>query len=134
MNRIEKARVLRAQFVKLRDLATDEIALQVPNLYPEWKENVDYVSNERVFYNEVLYKVLQNHTSQETWTPDVAYSLFAKVLIPDADVIPEWEQPGSTNPYMKGDKVMHNSKYWISIVDTNVWEPGVYGWEEYLNT
>lgn len=129
MNHIENAKVLRSQFLKLRELATDEVALQVPNLFPEWKQNVNYVTNERVLYNEVLYKVLQNHTSQADWTPADAPSLFAKVLIPDADVIPEWEQPDSTNPYMVGDKVTHNEKTWISTVDKNVWEPGVYGWE-----
>ena len=59
-----------------------------------------------------------------------APSLFAKVLIPDTDTIPEWEQPDSTNPYAKGDKVTHNGKTWISTADGNVWEPGVYGWEE----
>lgn len=70
------------------------------------------------------------NTSQETWTPPYASSLFAKVLIPDTDTIPEWEQPESTNPYAKGDKVTHNGKTWQSITDNNVWEPGVYGWEE----
>lgn len=69
-------------------------------------------------------------TSQEAWTPPDAPSLFAKVLIPDTDTIPEWEQPDSTNPYAKGDKVTHNGKTWISTADGNVWEPGVYGWEE----
>ena len=44
--------------------------------------------------------------------------------------VPEWEQPDSTNPYAKGDKVTHNGKTWISTADGNVWEPGVYGWEE----
>ena len=42
-------------------------------------------------------------------------------------MIPEWEQPESTNPYMKGDKVKHNDKTWVSDIDNNVWEPGVYG-------
>ena len=46
----------------------------------------------------------------------------------DPEVIPEWEQPDSTNPYMMGDKVTHNEKTWESTVDNNVWEPGVYGW------
>ena len=77
-------------FVKLRGLATDEMSLQVPNLYPAWKVGVDYVSGERVLFNEILYKVLLNHTSQEDWNPEVAPSLFAKVLIPDANVTPEW--------------------------------------------
>ena len=39
------------------------------------------------------------------------------------------EQPDSTNPYSKGDKVTHNGKMWVSTIDNNVWEPGVYGWE-----
>ena len=28
----------------------------------------------------------------------------------------------------KGDKVTHNGLRWISAADSNVWEPGVYGW------
>ena len=78
----------------------------------------------------MLYKCLQDHTVQVDWTPTAASSLWAKVLIPDPDVIPEWEQPDSTNPYMKGDKVTHNGKTWVSDIDNNVWTPGVYGWTE----
>jgi hypothetical protein len=117
-------------FVKLRGLATDDMALQVPNLYPAWKSEVNYEINDRVLYNNTLYKVLQSHISQETWTPIDAPSLFAKVLIPDENVIPEWEQPDSTNPYMMGDKVTYEGKIWVSIVDNNVWQPSVFGWEE----
>lgn len=92
--------------------------------------NREYVVGKRLEYNGTIYKVLQAHTSQETWTPPDAPSLFAKVLIPDSSTVPEWEQPDSTNPYAKGDKVTHNGKTWISTADGNVWEPGVYGWEE----
>jgi hypothetical protein len=130
MSIISEARDIRAQFVKLRAMATDEMSLQVPNLYPVWKSNTNYVIDERVLYNEVLYKVLQAHVSQDGWTPDVAAGLFAKILIPDENVIPQWEQPDSTNPYMTSDKVVYNGNTWISIVDNNVWEPGTYGWIE----
>ena len=42
---------------------------------------------------------------------------------------PEWRQPtGVTDAYTKGYKVSHNGEHWISDVDDNVWEPGVYGW------
>lgn len=116
--------------VKLRGLASDEQALEVKALYPTWREECTYALGDRVVYNNVLYKVLQAHTSQTDWAPDSAHSLFAKVLIPDVNVIPAWEQPESTNPYMKGDKVSHNGKTWTSTIDNNVWEPGVYGWEE----
>lgn len=125
----QEAKAFIEAFVKLRRLATDEVSLQVPNLYPTWRENVTYALNDRVLYNDTLYKVLQAHTAQLDWTPDVAVSLFAKVLIPDEDIIPKWEQPDSTNPYMAGDKVSHNGKTWVSTINNNVWEPGVYGWE-----
>ena len=123
----DEARKFIEAFVKLRGLVTDDVSLQVPNLYPAWKVGVDYATGDRVLYEDVLYKVLQDHTSQETWNPVDAPSLFAQVLIPDENVVPEWKQPDSTNPYMKGDKVTHNGKTWTSTVDNNVWEPGTVG-------
>lgn len=117
--------------IKLRDSLNDEIALTAVEVYPHWRpEGEGYKVGQRIQYNGTLYKVLIDHTSQETWTPTDAPSLFTKVLIPDDNVIPEWEQPDSTNAYKAGDKVTHNGKTWISIVDNNVWEPGAYGWEE----
>lgn len=86
----------------------------------------------RVEYDGFLYTVLTTHISQEDWTPDVSPSLFARVLIPNDNIIPSWEQPGSTNAYVTGDKVEHNGKVWISDIDNNVWEPGIYGWTELI--
>ena len=120
-----KAREFINSLLKLRGFATDEQAIEAPAVYPEWKAEVAYTLDDRVLYNEVLYKVITAHTSQEDWTPDVSASLFAKVLIPDENVIPEWEQPDSTNAYMIGDKVIHNGKTWVSTVDNNVWAPDV---------
>lgn len=108
----------------------DTTALEAVTLYPEWKPDTEYAVDFRVRFNSVLYRCITAHTSQPTWTPDVSPSLFAKVLIEDPTVIPEWQQPDSTNPYMTGDKVTHNGKTWVSDVDNNVWEPGVYGWTE----
>lgn len=121
---------IRAMIELAASSLTDEEALEAPVLFPEWAVGKAYVVGKRVAYNKKLYKVLQAHTSQADWTPDVAVSLFAEVLIPDPGTIPEWVQPGSTNPYMKGDKVRHNGKVWVSDIDNNVWEPGVYGWSE----
>lgn len=109
---------------------TDEQALQVPSLYAEWSgDSRAYKTGIRLNYGSVLYKVLQDHTSQADWTPDVTPSLYAKVLIPDTDIIPEWEQPESTNGYSVGDKVTHNGVTYVSLVDNNTWEPGVTGTE-----
>lgn len=117
--------------VKLRNSLTDEVAFENKSVYPKWREDSEpYVVGQRVVYNDVLYKVLIDHTSQADWTPEVSPSLFAKVLIPDETKIYDWEQPDSTNPYMTGDKVLYEGKTWVSIVDNNVWAPGAYGWEE----
>ena len=131
MTLVELAQKLRGYIEKAATSLTDEEALDAIQLYPSWKNNHEYKEvGERVRYDGILYKVLQAHTSQSSWTPPEAPSLFAKVLIPDPDVIHEWEQPDSTNTYQKGDKVAHNGKIWICVADNNSWEPGVYGWEE----
>ena len=131
MTLVEKARELRALIEKAVQSLEDKDALECICLYEKWNGNgVQYEAGKRVQYENTLYTVLQAHTSQATWTPTNAPSLFAKVLIPDPTVIPEWEQPESTNPYAKGDKVAHNGKTWVSDIDGNVWEPGVYGWTE----
>lgn len=115
---------------KAADNLTDDDAAYAPMIFERWEPDKDYVVGKRLCHQDKLYKVLIAHTSQTTWTPDVSPSLFAEVLIPDPTVIPEWMQPSSTNPYMKGDKVRHNNKAWISTIDYNVYEPGVYGWDE----
>lgn len=131
MSYLVNAQKLRAEIDSAAALLTDEQAATVPRIYPAWSgASKAYVVGDRVKYAGALYKCLQAHTSQATWTPTDAPSLWAKVLIPDPSVIPDWEQPSSTNPYSKGDKVRHNGKIWTSDIDGNVWEPGVYGWTE----
>ena len=130
MGVIERARELRCQIEDNAGSMSDYMALQYTELFTAWSgDGVAYKAGDRVRYNDILYKVLQDHISQGGWFPDSASSLFAKVLIPDPGVVPEWEQPDSTNPYSKGDKVLHGGKTWESLVDGNVWEPGVTGTE-----
>lgn len=110
---------------------TDAQALTVKAIYPAYNpEGIQYAKDYKVTYNGELYKCLQAHTSQADWTPDNAPSLWAKVLAgQEGTGIGKWEQPDSTNPYMAGDRVTHNGKTWESLVDNNVWEPGVQGTE-----
>lgn len=128
MTRSEAIAFIRS-LVKMREIVTDEQAIEAPAVYPEWNEGMDYSLDDRILYNKILYRVVTAHASQTDWTPDVSPSLFAKVLIPNENDIPEWEQPDSTNPYMTGDKVLYNGEVYISTVDNNVWPPDVYGWE-----
>lgn len=129
---IEKLKAMRKQAEINAAGNTDAQALDVSTLYADWEtleEGYSLAVGDRVTYNDVLYNVITAHNVQSTWNPVDSPSLFAKVLIPDPEVIPEWEQPDSTNPYSKGDRVTHNEKTWESLVDNNVWEPGALGTE-----
>lgn len=125
-----QAEKYRKQMVSGAKDISDEDALSVPLLFDRWASGLQCVTGTRLYHNGKLWRVLMDHTSQDDWEPGLAPSLFAEVLIPDPEVIPEWVQPDSTNPYMKGDRVRHNGKVWVNTIDNNVWEPGVYGWDE----
>lgn len=129
MTLLELAQKLRPYIEKAAISLSDEDALEAVNLFPSWKPVKAYAKDERVTFEGTLYKCLQAHTSQDAWTPTAAQSLWAKVLIPDENVIPEWEQPDSTNPYMVGDKVMFEGQVYECTINNNVWAPNVYGWQ-----
>lgn len=112
----------------------DEVALVIPEVFPVWSGNsVEYKKDERVTYNGVLYKVITAHTSQSTWTPTDAPSLFVKVIVQEGEIL-DWEQPTAENAYKKGDKVRYNGKVYESLIDNNVWSPEGYpaGWREII--
>ena len=123
MSLIEEVREFRSFIEKMAESVDDETAKSHKDVFPLWKGGVEYKKDFRVRYNEVLYKVLQDHVSQLNWTPDTAVSLYVRVDDPTIEW-PEWIQPqGSHDAYPLGYKVSHNSHHWISLVDANVWEP-----------
>lgn len=100
-------------------------------LYPHWTgDSMHYPKDYRVQYNEVVYKCLQEHDSQPTWTPTDAPSLWAEVLATEGEVKP-WKRPDSTNTYMIGDKVSYNGKVYECTMDYNSYSPDEYpqGWK-----
>lgn len=121
----QHARRIRAEIEKHAITLSDETALEVPEMFPQWAPKA-YEVGDRVRYQGSLYRCVQAHPQNETYTPDAAVSLWALVI---NEGIPEWVQPDSTNPYMKGDHVMHNGIEWVSTIDYNVFEPGIAGWE-----
>lgn len=106
----------------------DEEAINVPSLFEAWEPDIDVVKDERRYFGGFLYKCVQPHKTQVGWEPDKTPALWTKVSVEEW---PEWEQPsGAQDAYAKDAKTSHNGKHWISDVDGNVWEPGVYGWTE----
>lgn len=125
------ARKLRAMIEKSSVSLDDEDALEAVELFPMWEAGLNYPVDYRLRYKDKLYRVIQAHTSQIGWEPDIAPALFTEVASPGT--IPVWKQPtGAQDAYMTGDKVRfpnEEGRVFISIVDYNVWEPLVYGWE-----
>ena len=123
MDIISEARKFRAFIEEMALNIDDEQAKEHIDVFPLWKIDTEYKKDFRVRYNDALFKVLQDHVSQEDWTPDTAVSLYVRVDDPTIEW-PEWIQPqGSHDAYPLGYKVSHNNHHWISLVDANVWEP-----------
>ena len=115
---------------ELLPILTDEQAEIVTNIYPNWAVDISYTVGVRIQYDGKLYRCIQSHTSQEGWEPATTSALWTRTA--KEDEILDWVQPtGAQDAYNKNDKVKHNGSTWISNVDANVWEPGVYGWDEF---
>lgn len=74
-----QARDLFAALETLRAGATDNQALEAKYLYPVWKPDTAYTTDHRLLYGDTLYRVLQDHTSQADWTPDITPALYTVV-------------------------------------------------------
>ena len=108
----------------------EETATEHTDLFSPWAEGTSYQIGNIRSYNNTLYRCVQAHTSQGGWTPDAVPALWTKIGDP-AEEFPEWSQPvGAHDAYHIGDKVSFGGKHWESIIDANVWQPGVYGWQE----
>ena len=131
MSYVDDAKRLRPIIEEASKSLPDDEAINAMELFPYWNgEGVAYKADDRVRYEDFLFKCLQNHTSQPDWTPTATVSLWVRVDDPSIEW-PEWRQPvGAQDAYPKDAKVSHNDKHWTSDVDANVWEPGVYGWTE----
>ena len=130
MTYTERARALRPYIEKASTSLTDKDALQAVELFPQWVVEHAYIVGERLQYNGVLYRVVQAHTSQADWTPDITPALFVVVSL---DEWPEFVQPtGAHDAYNKGDKITFEDKHYISLIDGNVYSPAAYpaGWQE----
>lgn len=139
MNRLQIAEQFRRALQMFAASLTDEQALEVATIYDPWVAGKTYAVGEYVTYGEnnvgdpQLYKVVQAHTSQVDWTPDVSTSLYDAIGLDDAGY-PVWSQPtGSHDAYNAGDIVDYNGTLYQSLIDGNTYSPEAYpqGWKEY---
>ena len=130
----------RSHVLKLREMIekasvslADGDALEVTELFPVWAAGTPYSVDQRVRYENKLYRCVQAHTSQADWTPPATPALWTEVAKPGE--IPVWKQPtGAQDAYQAGDKVWYpdvDTTVYESTIDNNVWSPEAYpqGWK-----
>ena len=125
----------RMQLPAMAATLTDEQALSVSTLWPEWSAaGVSYKVDDVVQHADHLWRCEQAHTSQESWTPDAAPSLWSQIDIA-GDGVDVWTQPtGAHNAYNTGDRVHYptaDGPIYVSLIDGNTWAPDAYpaGWQ-----
>lgn len=137
MNKIQMAEQFRRALQLFAASLSDEQAMEVATIYDNWKINKNYSTGDFILYgtNSIgdpqLYKVVQAHTSQEDWTPDITSSLYVAIGLDDAGY-PIWSQPtGAHDAYNTGDIVNYNGVLYQSLIDGNIYSPETYptGWE-----
>jgi len=104
----------------------------------EWRQPLGshdaYRIGDKVIYNEQTWVCVNGgKNGKNVWAPDVyGWELESNGSGGDPEEHPAWIQPtGAHDVYHLNDIVVHNKKLWISTVDNNSWEPGIYGWEKY---
>ena len=114
---------------------TDEQALEVKDIYPEYQVDHAYKQGDFFTHEGELYKVNQAHTSASQWEPGSVgtESLYTHLTL-NEDGYPIWKQPtGAHDAYNKGDIVEYNGELYKSLIDGNAYSPDAYpaGWEKY---
>lgn len=103
----QKALALRQLIEKASISLSDEDALNGIELFPSYQVGVTYTKDFRFNQNGKLYKVLQDHISQEDWKPDSTPSLYTEVEKPG-----EGDTPNHPIAY-NGNMALVNGKYYI---------------------
>ena len=139
MDRLQMAEQFRKALQMFAMSLNDEKAMEVATIYDPWIDGKSYSVGDFLTYgvNSVgepqLYKVVQAHTSQADWTPNVTASLYVAIGL-DEQGYPVWSQPtGAHDAYNKGDIVNYNGALYQSLIDGNVYSPLDYpaGWAVY---
>ena len=139
MNKLQAAEQFRKALQMFAASLNDEQAMEVATIYDAWAVGKSYTVGEFVTYgtngvgDPQLYKVVQAHTSQADWTPDVVPALFVAIGL-DNYGFPIWSRPtGAHDAYNIGDVVDYNGALYKSLIDGNVYSPEEYpaGWREY---
>ena len=109
------------------DEATAEDVDGLEDLFAEWRPDIAVRAREFYRYDNRIFRVIQAHTTQADWTPDVVPALFVEILPAGESGCPPWVQPtGAHDAYNIGDCVEHAGQVWDSTINANTVEPGTH--------
>lgn len=137
MNKLQMAEQFRRAVQLLIRFLTDVEAMEVATVYPKYEVGKIYKTDDIFSYGEngvgdpQLYRVEQDHTSQEDWKPDEKRALYTPIGLTDAGY-PIWSRPtGAQDAYNIGDVVDYNGELYKSLINGNIYAPDEYpaGWE-----
>ena len=136
----QKAEQFRRALQMFVQSLNDEEAMEVATVFPKYEVGKAYKENELFTFgvNEVgdpqLYRVVQAHTSQEDWMPNITLALYTPIGLTE-EGYPVWSKPtGGHDAYNMGDVVDYNGTLYQSMIDGNVYSPDEYpaGWQVYV--
>jgi len=139
MNKLQGLEQLRRAIQMFASTLTDEQALEIATVYPKYEIGKAYVIGEYIINGEnatgdpQLYKIVQDHISQEDWKPNENSALYEPIGL-DSEGYPVWSKPsGAHDAYNMGDIVNYNGTLYKSLIDGNVYSPDEYpaAWELY---
>ena len=99
----------------------------------QWVGGITYEVGDIVKYCSVFFMCKQKNVSVDTAAPDKLPDAWEQLNV-GSDGVVKWVQPtGAHDSYANGAVVYHAGKRWVSVVDNNVWEPGLCCWREDAN-
>lgn len=102
------------------DNMTDDQAMLIPLLIELWQSNKTYKVGQRVRYGGLLYKCLEEHTSDLANAPDSS-TIWSRTIGTVSQTYPSWSE---SNTYNINDIVSYQQENWISDTDNNTSIPG----------
>lgn len=137
MNKMQVMEQLGRALQMFAQTLSNEQAIEVASIFPPYEVGKSYTAGQYITYgtNTVgdpqLYKVIQDHISQEDWVPEKSPTLYEPIGL-NGSGYPIWSKPsGAHDAYNKGDIVDYNGTLYKSLIDGNVYSPDEYpaGWE-----
>lgn len=124
---------LHEEIMAILNASSDQVRSEAVEIHNHWWVNAIYKVGDVVQYEGKLYRCNLDHTSQETWKPDVSPSLWTQIMYRDGiRIIPEVIP--STQPFAKDEIGWWGDDLYKSLIDANVYTPEQYpaGWQKFV--